>query len=226
MAEELSFLERTPREESELNPLMVMLHGRANYAKTIFTIEGLLDPRFTVLAIQAPFVSDKGGFEWFKPNEAGRSDEISDASRFQESEDRLTLQIERMRTERGLENAPLYLLGFSQGAAMCFLLGLRGKLGARRVVPMSGFLPQPVKSWETLDPKAMYMITHGTEDEVLPPEISIRAKDYLVSRGIDAQYHEYRGRHKMSLSCLHHVNAWLKQDLEQLVRVQPNSDIQ
>jgi phospholipase/carboxylesterase len=226
MAEELLFLERTPREESELMPLMVMLHGRANYAKTIFTIEGLLDPRFTVLAIQAPFVSDKSGFEWFKPNEAGRSDEISDASRFQESEDRLTLQIERMRTERGLQNSPLYLLGFSQGAAMCFLLGLRGKLGARRVVPMSGFLPQPVKGWERLDPKAKYMITHGTEDEVLPPEVSIRAKDYLVSRGIDAQYHEYRGRHKMSLSCLHHVNAWLKQDLENLVGVQPNSDIQ
>jgi phospholipase/carboxylesterase len=216
MPEELLFLERQPREASELKPLMIMLHGRANYAKTIFTIEGLLDPRFTVLAIQAPFVSDKGGFEWFKPNEAGRSDEISDASRFQESEDRLTEQIERMRTERGLQDSPLYLLGFSQGAAMCILLGLRGMLGARRVVPMSGFLPQPVKSWPTLDPKAKYMITHGTEDEVLPPEVSIRAKDYLVSRGIDAQYYEYRGRHKMSLSCLHHVNAWLKEDLERL----------
>lgn len=219
MPEELLFIERVPREQSELKPLMVMLHGRANYAKTIFTIEGLLDPRFTVLAIQAPFVSEKGGFEWFKPNEAGRSDEISEASRFQESEERLTEQIERMRNERGLRDSPLYLLGFSQGAAMCFLLGLRGELGARRVVPMSGFLPQPVKTWPTLDPKAKYLITHGTEDEVLPPDVSIRAKDHLVSRGIDAQYYEYRGRHKMSLSCLHHVNAWLKEDLEQLASV-------
>lgn len=214
MPEELLHLERTPREDSRTKPLMVMLHGRANYAKTIFTIEGLLDPRLTVLALQAPFVSDKGGFEWFKPNEAGRSDEISEASRFQESEGLLTAQIERMRAERGLQNSPLYLLGFSQGAAMCFLLGLRGKLGARRVVPMSGFLPQPVKSWPTLDAKAQYLITHGTEDEVLPPEVSVRAKDYLVSRGINAQYYEYRGRHKMSLSCLHHVNAWLKEDID------------
>ena len=216
MPEELLHLERQPREESRTKPLMVMLHGRANYAKTIFTIEGLLDPRFSVLALQAPFVSDRGGFEWFKPNEEGRSDEISEASRFQESEDRLTAQIEKMRIERGLQNSPLYLLGFSQGAAMCFLLGLRGTLGARRVVPMSGFLPQPVKTWQVLDPKAQYLITHGTEDEVLPTEVSVRAKDYLVSRGIDARYYEYRGRHKMSLSCLHHVQAWLKEDIDRV----------
>lgn len=211
MPEELLYLERAPREPSEAPPFMILLHGRANYAKTIFTIEGLLDPKYHVIAIQAPFVSDAGGFEWFKPNEAGRSDEISEASRFQESEERLTGQIDRMRHERGLDNSDLYLLGFSQGAAMCILLGLRGKLGAKRVVPMSGFLPQPVKAWPSVDTTARYLITHGTQDEVLPPEVSIRAKDFLVSRGIDAQYYEYRGRHKMSLSCIHHVNAWLKE---------------
>lgn len=207
----LTHLERTPREKSSAPPLMVLLHGRANYAKTIFTIEGLLDPRFHVLALQAPFVSDKGGFEWFKPNEAGRSDEITEVTRFKESEELLAKEIQTARAERGLENNPLVLLGFSQGAAMSFLLGLRGTLDVTAAVPMSGFLPQPVKNWEQLSTRTKFLITHGTEDEVLPPSTSINAQQYLVSRGVYAEYYEYRGRHKMSLSCLHHVNDWLKQ---------------
>jgi phospholipase/carboxylesterase len=207
----LTYLEREPREKTTTRPLIVLLHGRAAYAKTIFTIEGLIDPRFHVIALQAPFVCDKGGFEWFKPNEEGRSDEITEASRFQESESILTKEIHTARAERDLEKSPLVLLGFSQGAAMSFLLSLRGTLPVTAAVPMSGFLPQPVKTWESLATSTKFLITHGSEDEVLPPSTSINAKDHLISRGISAEYYQYRGRHKMSLSCLHYVNDWLKQ---------------
>lgn len=210
----LTHLEREPKTPGEgASPLIVLLHGRAAYAKTIFTIEGLLPANYHVLALQAPFSSDKGGFEWFKPNEAGRSDEITEVSRFTESEDLLTAEITGYRSDKGLSNSPLCLLGFSQGAAMCFLLSLRGRLGVKAAVPMSGFLPQPVGSWESVDTSTKFLITHGTQDEVLPPATSISARDFLLSKQIEAEYHEYRGRHKMSLSCLHYVNAWLGKQL-------------
>ncbi|HWF43815.1 MAG TPA: hypothetical protein VG537_04150 [Candidatus Kapabacteria bacterium] len=204
----LPFLERTPREASASPFVVVLLHGRAAEAKTIFSIEGLLDPRFHVIAIRGTYESELGGYEWFHPDKA-RSDEINDAERFDESENLLTNDIQQhiIRTSTRPDN--LFLWGFSQGAAISLILGLRGIIHPKGVVPMSGFLPSPVRQWDRWDTSAEYLLVHGTNDEVLPVSTSRTAKDFLESKGIHATYHEYRGRHKMTLDSIAYINKWI-----------------
>lgn len=218
----LEFVERLPRQRSTeyinepdagQTPVLFLLHGRAAEAKTIFAMEGMLDARFHIIALKAPFPSKKGAFEWFEASEGGPKDVVSDESNFKRSEDLLTEQIPAMLAERQLANNPLFLLGFSQGAAMSFVLGLRGRIRPQGVVAMSGFLPEPIKSWPELSTSADYLITHGTNDEVLGTEYSKSAQQFLISKGIGAEYYEYRGRHRMTLQCVEHVNSWLKDHL-------------
>jgi phospholipase/carboxylesterase len=205
----LPFLERVPREPiAGPAPLLVLIHGRAAEAKTIFSIEGLLDKRLHVVAIQAPYQSQLGGYEWFW-DPGVESVEIQDADRFEEPEKLLTENI-RQHIERTKADAGnLFLWGFSQGAAMSLIVGLRGVLQPKGVVPMSGFLPTPVTRWEAWDKHSRYLLAHGTNDEVLPPETSKRAQEFLVSKGISAEYYEFKGRHKMTMECIAYVNNWL-----------------
>ena len=207
----LHYLERPPREASLAKPpLIVLLHGRAANASTIFSIEGLLDPRFHVIAIRGAYQSEKGGYEWFHPDSAVQSDEIADAERFEESEQLLTADIQEHLTRVAIDPENLFLWGFSQGAAMALILGLRGNVKPKGVVPMAGFIPSPVKKWGHWDAHAEYLFVHGTNDEVLPPQTSLDAKSFLESKGIRAEYHKYSGRHKMSLDSIAYVNDWIK----------------
>jgi phospholipase/carboxylesterase len=211
----LPFLERPPKVEVDgPAPLIFLLHGRANPPEVIYSIEGLIDQRLHVIAIRGTYDCALGGYEWFRPTEGARSDSIADDDRFYESEQLLTDQISQMIAGRPVDPEKVFVLGFSQGAAMSFFLGLRAKLKIRGVVPMSGFLPKPIESWPTVSTDSQFLVTHGTQDEVLPPEISKKAHDFLVSRGVQSEYFEYRGRHKMSLQCLKHVNGWMKPLIE------------
>lgn len=210
----LQYLERLPKAPNSTRkaPLLVLLHGRAAWAKTIFTIEGLLDPRFHIVAFQAPFMSEKGGFEWFKPEEKVPSREIEDPEKFSQAETTLTAEIGAYIASHDLATSPLLLWGFSQGAAMSLLLGLRGTLKPKAVVPMAGFLPAPVKRWDTLSSESKYLLVHGTNDEVLPPASSLTVLKFLMQHGIRAEYHEYRGRHKMTLDSIAYINTWLRKE--------------
>jgi phospholipase/carboxylesterase len=209
---------KLPREQPK-PPLLVLLHGRAAWAKTIFTIEGLLDPRFHIVAFQAPFMSEKGGFEWFKPEEKAAAATATtepggngEMGRFAEAEKLLTNEIAQYISQHMLDDRNVFLWGFSQGAGMSLILGLRGILKPKGVVPMAGFLPAPVKAWNAFDTHSKYLLVHGTNDEVLPTSSSLSALKFLLTHGIRAEYHEYRGRHKMTLDSIAYINNWLRKE--------------
>lgn len=210
----LTYIERTPREPSEgTAPVIFLLHGRAAYAKTIFAIEGLLDPRLHVIAVQAPFQSELGGFEWFVPKKK-ETPEAEHDYRAEESEALLTSTIQSLLQVKPIDPDFLYLLGFSQGAAMTFVISLRGEIEVRGAIPMGGFLPEQIKKWEHLSKHTKFYLAHGDHDEMVPMQKSIDSNEFLISRNIQSEFHEYRGRHKMSLSSLRDADAWLKRDLE------------
>ena len=207
----LPFLERSPKQPSgeKPAPLVILLHGRGAEAKTIFSIQGLLDPRFHVIAITAPYPSSIGGYEWFHPNANAGNEEIDDAERFNDSEKILSNDIKLHIERLNAKESPLFIWGFSQGAAMSLILGLRGTLNVTGIVPMSGFLPSPIRRWKRWNTNVRVILSHGSNDEVLSPKTSKHTQAFLESIGIAAEYYEYKGPHKMSLNAIAHINNWM-----------------
>ena len=74
---------------------------------------------------------------------------------------------------------------------------------------MAGFLPSPIERWHMWSNTSRYLLVHGDRDEVLPVESSLKAKHFLESKGIAAEYYEYHGRHKMSLESIAYINNWI-----------------
>lgn len=206
----LPFLERLPRTGDALTaPVVVLLHGRAARAETIFSVEGLLDPGFHIIAMQAPYQSPKGEFEWFLPYDYDRPLESFSEAHFAEAESILTAQLQTMLAERGISRDRLVIGGFSQGAAMSHILALHGVLQPKGILAMSGFFPRPLLTWKV--PKAMpsYLITHGTSDEVLPVSESRFAFEFCERNGLSVEFYEYAGRHKMTIPLLEKVSSWV-----------------
>jgi len=206
----LPYLERLPRESAPNSaPVLILLHGRAAKAETIFSIEGLLDPGFQVISIRATYDSPKGDYEWFLPYDYEHPLESFTEDRFLESEELLTKQIQAMMTEKDISADRLFLSGFSQGGAMCHILSLRGKIKAKGVIPMSGFFPRPVTKWPLPVSLPSYLITHGTRDEVLPVSESKVAVDFYKEKNAEVEYYEYNGRHKMTIPLIKKINEWI-----------------
>lgn len=186
------------------------MHGRDALAETIFSVEHLLPKSFHIVSIRATYKSPGEGYEWFKPYDYDHPLESFDEEHFRESVDLATETIQSVMSERGIAGDQLHLLGFSQGAAMCYFLGLEGKLKPKGVVPMSGFFPRPIEAWSTVNTTASYLVTHGTEDKVVSASESKYGVEFLKRYNIAAEYYEYKGRHKMTLPLLKHVREWLE----------------
>jgi len=208
----LPYVERLPLRENESKPpLLVLLHGRDAYAETIFSVEHLLPASFHIVSIRATYTSPREGYEWYKPYDYEHPLESFGEEHFRESLDTVTPMISSLLEEKDVDSQRLFLLGFSQGAAMCHFLGLEGKLHPKCVVPMSGFFPRPIEKWENINTKAEFLISHGTEDKVLSTSESIYAHDFLRRNQISSDYYEYKGRHKMTIPLLKHISSWLSE---------------
>lgn len=193
-------------------PLLILLHGRGKEAETIFSVEHLLPREFHVIAIRAAYAMPNEGFEWFKPYDNEQPLNSFSEEHYEESLQILTKMIQDLVEEKDVDKERIFLLGFSQGAAMCYFLGLRGIIKPKGVVPMSGFFPRPIMKWKKLNRDAHFLITHGTEDNVLSYNESIFAQTFLAEHGITSEYYEYKGRHKMTLPLLKYVNSWLRKE--------------
>ena len=207
----LSFIERAPKVSIEYPPLLVLMHGRDAFAETIFSVEHLLPQEFHIVSVRASYKSSRAGYEWFKPYDYDHPIGSFSEEHFHESVELARETITSIIKQKHFEQSQLFLLGFSQGAAMCYFLGLEGAVHAKGVVPMSGFFPRPIERWPVLDTSASYLITHGNEDQVLPVSESLYGLEFLKRHGISADYHEYKGRHKMTVPLLKYVRDWLVQ---------------
>lgn len=102
----------------------------------------------------------------------------------------------------------VYVVGFSQGALVCFeiILQLTGTLGG--IFPIAGFLRDADKNKARLHPDQKgtpIYIGHGLSDDVVPFSASKQAYDYLLEQNANVDLHLYNGGHKIGLSYLRRV---------------------
>ena len=99
----------------------------------------------------------------------------------------------------------VYVLGFSQGAAVCYeyAMGMKKTLGG--IFPIGGFLfkySNKQKRVSENNKNTPILIGHGIKDEVIPIEKSKIAYNQLLKEGANVKFHSYNGGHKISMDFL------------------------
>jgi len=125
--------------------------------------------------------------------------------------------IEEATAAYGTDPQRVYLLGFSQGAIMSLLVGLRRPDLVAGIVPMSGrLLPETLAdraSDDALRGLAVFSV-HGTRDPVLPVAGGRAIREALSKLPVALSYREYDMGHQVNAESLADVAAWLTAQLE------------
>ena len=106
------------------------------------------------------------------------------------------------------ESSDVYVIGFSQGAAVCYecIMGIEKTMGG--IFPIGGFLfkdSDKHKRVSSFNMDTPILIGHGASDDVIPIERSRIAYNKLLDEGASVKFYEYNGGHKISIKYIKEV---------------------
>ncbi len=120
--------------------------------------------------------------------------------------------IER-ENQRGVPCARIFLAGFSQGGAVAYITALTHPESLAGVIGLSTYIPTPellATEATAANQTVPIFAAHGSEDDVVSPELGIRARDLLIRHGYGVEWHDYPMPHSVCLEEVQEIGRWLR----------------
>jgi len=192
-------------------PAVILLHGRGANEDDLLGLADRLDERVFLVAARAPFPFQYGGFTWFDIVDAGSPE----PGMFAESYQRLSQFWDDVKNGYPIDPSRMFLLGFSMGTMMSYLIALTKPRTVAGVAANSGYIPENVSlkfQWDKVAGMPFY-VAHGVLDPVIPVKLGRRAKALLEDAKADLVYREYPMGHEISQENLSDMTTWLTEKL-------------
>lgn len=203
-----------PREEkNEKHPCLILLHGRGTDENDLLGLSEYLDPRLFIISVRAPFPFDYGfGYTWFEMLENFQPELAS----LKESHDKLTQFVDDIVEHYPIDPNKIFVLGFSMGTVMGYLLLLSKPERICGLIANSGYFSDKFQLPIILKPLNNHsvFIAHGTHDSIIPVHIGRQAKEFFSKQNIELTYKEYPMAHEISDESLNDFSKWLTQQLD------------
>lgn len=192
------------RESSDASPrFLLLVHGLTGDENSLWIFVRSFPSRYWIVAPRAPYTSDLGGYSWRAPFEAEEFGRPT-LDQLREGAERLIRLVDEYAASAEIEADIFDVMGFSQGAAMCNVLGFLypdriGKTGI-----LAGFVPEGLEelvSDRPLEGKR-YFVAHGTKDETIRVDRARASIAILEQAGAEVSYCEDEVGHKVSSTCL------------------------
>jgi phospholipase/carboxylesterase len=196
-----------------LHPALIMLHGHRGSEDVAWIFARGAAAHWFVAAPRAPYpqYADDGsalGFSWYTFSEAGRSDPAT----YQAGLSALRQFVQALLANYPIDPSRLYMLGFSQGAAMSYAYALDADLltlPLAGLVALGGFIPGTVSKPYPPRPQLPVLILHGSQDEVIPVGLAHKSRDTMTELGADVTYLEEPVGHRVGTGGMRLLNTWL-----------------
>lgn len=193
--------------------LVVLLHGYGADGQDLIELgaqwrAALPDAAFVAPNAPEPCAGAPMGRQWFAltmrdPNErwtgVNKAGPILDA--FLDAE----------LAAQGLDDSKLALIGFSQGTMMALHVGLRRRRTPAAIIGFSGLLVGGEHLAAVTRPAPPpILLTHGSEDDIIPAPAMFMGAEELVAAGIPVQWHLSIGvGHGIDEAALRHAGQFL-----------------
>lgn len=206
----VTFDEWTLRVRPPLAPasrVLLMLHGWQGDENSMWVFARNFPADCWIVAPRAPRAARQGGYTW----RAAVESERPNVEGFRPAVAALLDMLERWAAANGADTAQLDVTGFSQGAAMTFMLGLLHPQRVRKMGILAGFAPEGAEQLLALghfDGRTIF-VAHGARDETVPVEQARRSVRLLEQAGARVEYCESELGHKLSAGCLKALELYL-----------------
>ncbi|MBB2487275.1 carboxylesterase [Mitsuaria sp. WAJ17] len=210
--------------QAEPTASLIVLHGLGASGDDFVPVCQAMDLRsiggLRVILPQAPErpVSINGGYRmpaWYDIGLDASGQRVEDERGLRESQRQIEALIAQ-EVERGIPASRIVLMGFSQGAAMTLMTGLRHDQRLAGLVALSGYLPlagttQAERHAANAD--VPLFLAHGDSDEVVLPARGLASKAELERLGHAVQWHGYPMGHEVCMDEIADVAAFIRQCL-------------
>ncbi|MEO3715400.1 alpha/beta hydrolase [Roseateles flavus] len=210
--------------QAEPRASLIVLHGLGASGDDFVPVCQAMDLRsvggLRVLLPQAPDrpVSINGGYRmpaWYDIGLDASGQRVEDERGLRESQREIEALIAQ-EVERGIPASRIVLMGFSQGAAMTLMTGLRHAQRLAGLVALSGYLPlagTTEAERHAANADVPLFLAHGDSDEVVPPARGLASRAELERLGFAVQWHGYPMGHEVSMEEIADVAGFIRQCL-------------
>lgn len=210
---ELKFYEREPETAGVPKQLVVFLHGYGSNGADLIS----LAPEFYAVLPEAHFVSPDapypfeggifGAFQWYGLADRSDTGMLNNARK---AEGILNDFIDQQLARFKLKDKDLVVMGFSQGGMMAIHTLCRRPLQAKAVISFSGYIAGLREFKKELKAKPPILVTHGTNDMIVPFEALNIMVDILANADINVTKHVSKGLgHGIDYECIESAQKFL-----------------
>lgn len=224
-ADDWVFRVRVP-EGGRPHPVLVLLHGWTGDEDVMWVFASRLPDHYMMIAPRGLYDSKLGGYGWY-PDKRRDWPEVKDfektAGEFLGLLDGLKekARVEKEANEEQKQTwealskgdfSTVSLVGFSQGAALSYVLSLMHPDRINVVAGLSGFMPENAESLVENQPVSgkEIFVTHGSKDDIVPVERARNAVDILERAGAKVTYCEEDVGHKLSAPCFNALKKFFE----------------
>jgi phospholipase/carboxylesterase len=180
-----------------------MVHGWLGNENVMGIFAQALPPGVVVVSPRGPLALEDDSFGWYEHRE--------DLDGFRAGLAALRALVTGVPAVYPVDPRRVWLMGFSQGAAMSLALLLSDPGLVAGVVALAGFVPEFARPWAAPGKLAgkPILIIHGRQDETVSLEQAQSACELLSGAGALVNFHEYDIGHKLNAQGMRDLEAWL-----------------
>lgn len=116
-------------------------------------------------------------------------------------------------TANGIASENIMLAGFSQGAVIALMTGIRFPTRLAGIIALSGLLPhadEAIKQGSAANRDIPIFIGHGTQDQMVPAALGQSAYNTLKHASYPAEWHTYPMAHSVCPEEIRDISQWMQ----------------
>jgi phospholipase/carboxylesterase len=185
---------------------VVMLHGRSGNEKVMWIFAKTLPPDWLIVAPRGIKPDPDGGYAWHPR----ARDEWPSLAQFDEAVAAVSRFIQALPQLYDADAEPVYLMGYSQGAATSYATAMRHPGLVQGIAGLVGFVP--VECDEALETSPLLdlpiFMAVGRRDPLIPLSRTSFCAQTLVMAGANLDYREYDTGHRVSAQGMRDLKEW------------------
>ncbi|WP_203256968.1 alpha/beta hydrolase [Hyunsoonleella ulvae] len=201
-----------PSSVTENIPLLIMLHGYGSDENDLFSFANELPDELLIVSAKAPYAMQPFGNAWYAINFDADKGKWNDNVQAKQSVDLISKFIDEIKQEYNINPSNVSLLGFSQGSILSYALALTYPEKIKNIIALSGYINKDILP-EHLDNNAYshldFYCSHGSVDQVIPPDWARQTQPFLNALNIKNTYSEFPVGHGVAPQNFYEFKAWL-----------------
>ena len=195
-------------------PLIIFLHGYGSNEGDLFSLRQELMPDYTYVSVRAPLTLYEGSYQWFSL-QLPTGGLLQIEKELMNSEKILEEFISACAQKYQTTKDKIILVGFSQGAIMCYQMALKNPELVRGIACLSGMILPTQQITPGMDLKNLAIfIGHGTNDQRVPYFAGEVAYEALLKTSVRPTWRSYQGLgHSINEHEIKDINEWIQQTL-------------